>query len=184
MMDSYIDITIKPDEEMRENVLLNKVYTKLHKILSEQKLTDVGVSFPRFKVLLGNVIRLHGVEARLLELEAMNWRGGLSGYCDVSAAQKVPEGTAYRTISRKQSNMTEAKLRRLIKRGSISPEAAKAYKAKMFKKGLDNPYLELESTSNGHKYRRYIQFGELRSKPVEGGFDQFGLSKTSTVPWY
>ena len=183
-MNHYIDIVIKPDKEMRENVLLNKVYTKLHKALSEKKLTDVGVSFPRYKILLGNVIRIHGGEARLLELEAISWLGGLCGCCDVSTAQKVPEGTAYRTISRKQSNMTEAKLRRLIKRGSISPEAVKAYKAKMFEKGLENPYLELESASNRHKHRRYLQLGELRPMPVEGEFDQFGLSKTATIPWF
>ena len=183
-MNHYIDIVIKPDKEMRENVLLNKVYTKLHLALCEQKLTNVGVSFPRYKVLLGNVIRIHGGEARLLELEAMNWRGGLSSYCDVSTAQKVPEGTFYRTISRKQSNMSEAKLRRLIKRDSITPEAAKAYKAKMFKKGLENPYLELESASNGHKHRRYLQLGELRPMPLKGEFDQFGLSKTATIPWF
>lgn len=183
-MNHYMDIVIKPDAEMRENVLLNKVYTKLHKALCEQKLTDVGVSFPRYKVLLGNLIRIYGDEARLLGLEALDWLGGLSGYCDVSAVQRVPADAAYRTISRKQSNMTEAKLRRLIKRGSIPPEAVKVYKAKMFAKGLDNPYLELESTSNGHKHRRYIQFGELRPKPVKGEFDQFGLSKTATVPWF
>ena len=67
---------------------------------------------------------------------------------------------------------------------SISEEETKAYKAKMFQQGMDNPYLELESGSNGYKHRRYIQFGELRSKPVEGEFDQFGLSKTATVPWF
>ena len=27
--------------------------------------------------------------------------------------------------------------------------------AKMFTKGLDNPYLELENASNGHNRRRY-----------------------------
>ena len=183
-MNHYVDIVIKPDAEMRENVLLNKVYTKLHKALCEKKLTDVGVSFPRYKVLLGDLIRIHGDEARLLALETTSWLGGLSGYCGVSGMQRVSDDVAYRTISRKQSNMTEAKLRRLIKRGSISPEAVKAYKATMFEKGLDNPYLELESTSSGHRHRRYIQFGELRSKPVEGEFDQFGLSKTATVPWF
>ena len=51
--------------------------------------------------------------------------------------------------------MTEAKLRRLIKRGSISQDKIKSYKAKMFQQGLDNPYLELESTSTGHKHRHY-----------------------------
>lgn len=183
-MNHYVNIVIKPDAEMRENVLLNKVYTKLHKALCEKKSTDVGVSFPRYRVLLGNLIRVHGDEARLLELEAMSWLGGLSGYCDVSGVQRVPDDVVYRTISRKQSNMTEAKLRRLIKRGSILPEAVKAYKATMFDKGLDNPYLELESNSSGHRHRRYIQFGELKSKPVKGVFDQFGLSKATTVPWF
>jgi len=90
----------------------------------------------------------------------------------------------YRNISRIQSNMTEAKLRRLIKRGSITQEETKAYKAKMFQQGMDNPYLELESGSNGHKHRRYLQFGELSSQSVKGEFDQFGLSKTATVPWF
>lgn len=183
-MNHYIDIVLKPDAEMRENVLLNKVYTKLHKELFTLKSTDIGVSFPRYKVILGDVIRLHGTEVRLVELQSSDWLGGLSGYCDVSAVQPVPEEVAYRIISRKQSNMTEAKLRRLIKRGSILPSEVKAYKAKMFETGLDNAYLELESTSNGHKHRRYIQFGELTTKPVEGEFDQFGLSKIATIPWF
>ena len=183
-MDHYIDIQIKPDAEMRENVLLNKVYTKLHKALYSVKSTNIGISFPKYKVLLGDVIRIHGATANLLNLQESNWLGGLSGYCEITDIQAVPDNTQYRTVSRKQSNMTAAKLRRLIKRGSISAEEAKQYKAKMFTKGLDNPYLELESSSNGHKHRRYIKFGELVDKPVFGDFDQFGLSKVATVPWF
>jgi len=57
-------------------------------------------------------------------------------------------------------------------------------KAKMFQQGLDNAYFELESTSNKQLYRRYIQFGELKTQPVKGGFDSFGLSKKSTIPWF
>lgn len=117
-------------------------------------------------------------------MQSSHWLGGLNGYCEVSPIRSVPESVQYRTISRVQSNMTEAKLRRLIKRGSISPDEAKAYKAKMFQKGLDNPYLELDSKSNGHKHRRYLKFGELNSEPVAGKFDQFGLSKIATVPWF
>jgi CRISPR-associated endonuclease Csy4 len=78
--------------------------------------------------------------------------------------------------------MTEAKLRRLIKRGSISQDKIKGYKAKMFQQGLDNPYLELESTSTGHKHRRYIQFGEIIAQKKAGEFDSFGLSKHATIP--
>ncbi len=73
-------------------------------------------------------------------------------------------------------NMLVEKLRRLIKRGSISAENAKKYKTKIFSQGLDNAYLESDSSSNGHKHRRYIEFGYLQPNPVTGMFDQFGLS--------
>lgn len=183
-MDHFIDIKIKPDAEMRENVLLNDIYTEFHKALFTLKSTDIGISFPRYKVMLGDVIRIHGTEAKLSQLQSSDWLGGLKGYCDVSFIQDIPGQVAYRSISRKQSNMTEAKLRRLIKRGSISQEEIKGYKAKMFQQGLENPYLELDSSSNGHKHRRYIQFGELNEQATKGEFDYFGLSKTATVPWF
>jgi len=183
-MDSYIDIQLMPDAEMRENALLNKVYTKLHKALFSLKTTDIGVSFPKCKVMLGDVLRIHGSRDRLMALQDLNWLGGLIGYCEVSDIKSVPVQTKFRTVSRKQSNMTESKSRRLLKRGTLSQEEVKGYKAKMFAQGLDNPYLEMESGSNGHKHRRYIQFGELLDTPQIGEFDQFGLSKQATVPWF
>lgn len=183
-MDYFINIKLKPDAEMRENVLLNKVYIKLHKALFDINSTSIGVSFPAYKVTLGAVIRLHGSVGDLEKLQSMNWLGGLSGYCGVSESQKVPDEVLHRVVSRKQSNMTQAKLNRLIKRGSITPEETKNYRAKMFATGLDEPYLELESTSNGNRHRRYIQFSELKAEPSSGDFDSFGLSKTATIPWF
>jgi len=184
-MDYYLDINIRPDEEVPTYFIRNKIYTKLHKALSTLKSTEIGVSFPRYKVKLGDVIRVYGSESKLTELQSTDWLGGLKGYCAISSIQAIPADVTYRNISRKQANMTEAKLRRLIKRGSISDDEIKTYKAKMFQQGLDNyPYLELQSGSNGHKHRRYIQFGEISSQPVNGEFDQFGLSKTATIPWF
>jgi CRISPR-associated endonuclease Csy4 len=183
-MDCYIDIQIKPDAEMRENVLLNKVYSKLHKALYSLKSTEIGVSFPKYKIMLGDVIRIHGSEKKLTELQDTNWLGGLVGYCEVSSTQTIPDNVSYRTLSRKQMNMTEAKLRRLIKRCSISQEEMKQYKAKMFQQGIDNVYFELESTSNNQKYRRYIEFGELKETPTTGQFNHFGLSKEATIPCF
>lgn len=183
-MDTYIDITLKPDQEIPLNWLTNGIYTKLHKTLCDLGSTSVGVSFPKYKVTLGNVLRLHGSQANLAALQQQNWLGGMSGYCNVSEVLAVPDSVQYRTVSRKQTNMTQAKLNRLIKRGSITEDEVKRYKAKMFSKGLDNPYLELQSGSNGHRHRRYIEFGELVDAPVAGQFDQFGLSKTATVPWF
>ncbi|KAF3983774.1 MAG: type I-F CRISPR-associated endoribonuclease Cas6/Csy4 [Methylococcales symbiont of Hymedesmia sp. n. MRB-2018] len=183
-MNYYMDIVIKPDAEMRENVLLNKVYSKFHKALFALNSTAIGVSFPQYKVMLGNVLRIHGAEQKLTELQTTSWLGGLIGYCDVSPIQVISSKVSYRTISRKQSNMTEAKLRRLVKRGSIAQDEIKRYKAKIFQQGMDNAYLELESTSTKHKHRRYIQFGELQDTPIIGDFDSFGLSKTTTIPWF
>jgi CRISPR-associated endonuclease Csy4 len=184
IMNHYLDIQIKPDAEMRINVLLNKVYIKLHKVLYSSSIVDIGISFPKYKILLGNILRLHSNQQSLEKLQSINWLGGLSSYCILTEILPIPDKVKYRTISRKQTNMTTAKLRRLIKRESITENDAKKYKAKLFTQGLDNAYLELDSSSNGHKYRRYIEFGELQSSSVTGVFDQFGLSKVGTIPWF
>ncbi len=183
-MDYYLDIKIVPDEEVPVYFIRNKIYTKFHKGLFTLKSTDIGISFPNYKIKLGNIIRLHSIENNLMKLQDIDWIGSLSSYCEVSAIQEIPAKVSYRTISRIQSNMTEAKLRRLIKRGSISSDNIKQYKAKMLQQGLDNPYLELESTSNGHKHRRYLSFSKCTDSSVSGKFDHFGLSKTATIPWF
>ncbi len=88
----------------------------------------------------------------------------MSGYCNISGIKPVPDSAKFRTVSRKQTTMSQSKLRRLLKRGSISENEIQQYKAKMFARGLDNPYLELVSSSTGQKHRRYIEFGELKSE--------------------
>ncbi len=183
-MDHHVDITIKPDAEMRENFLLNKVYTKLHKALSDANATDVGVSFPQWKIKLGRILRIHGNKERLVALQNGDWLGGLIGYCEISQITPIPDQVMYRVISRVQPNMSPSKLRRLQRRGSIVKSELRSYKTKMFSCGIDNPYLELESVSSGKLYRRYIEFGELLDKPANGTFDHFGLSKTATIPWF
>ncbi len=183
-MDNYINIQLKPDAKKPINWLLNEIYTKLHKALCDLSATDIGVSFPKVGVTLGGVLRLHSTEQRLKQLMQLNWLGGMSGYCEVSEVLGVPDNCQYRTLGRLKPAMSQSKLNRLIKRGTIQPQQVKDYRAKMFSKGLDNPYLEIQSGSNGQRYRRYIQFGELRDASVSGAFDQFGLSKIATVPWF
>ena len=183
-MDYYVDIFIKPDSEMHLNVLLNAIYTKFHKALYDLASTKIGVSFPRHKLTLGNLLRIHGEKAVLHDLQDLNWIGGMSGYCELSLVTPVPLGSKFRTVSRKQTTMSQSKLRRLIKRGSMAESEIKQYKAKIFSKGLDNSYVELVSGSNGQKHRRYIEFGKLLDQSVPGKFDQFGLSKIATVPWF
>ncbi len=184
-MDYYINLLLSADEEVPIYFIRNKTFTKLHKALHDQKQTSIGISFPNYKIKLGDVIRLHGDKASLETLQQTNWLGGLSGYCEVTDILPVPEKVeAYRTVSRIRQNKTNAKLNRLTKRNEMSDDDVKSYKAKMFAESLDNPYLELVSTSNGHKHRRYLQFGEIVDSPIVGEFDTFGLSKTATVPWF
>lgn len=183
-MDKYIDIKLKPDDEIRENLLMDLVYTKFHKRLYELKSKNIGVSFPDAKVKLGRKLRINGTFEYLNQLNQINWLGGLISYCTVSEITDVPNTCKYYTVSRIQSNMTIAKLRRLVKRGSIKPEEIPSYRAKIFNKSLNQPYLELHSASNGQKHRRYIKFGEILDTPKIGDFDYFGLSKEATVPLF
>ena len=193
-MKYYQDTKLLPDTEIPLYFIRNKTISKLHKTLHDQEQTAIGVSFPGYKVKLGDTIRLHGSQADLQSLHASNWLGGLSGYCQVSDILPVPETVeGYRTISRIQPTMTIAKLKKRIEyqraRGDLkTDEEVKAYemqyKAKMFAESLDNPYLELQSNSTGESYRIFIKLGEVQSLPVPGKFNSFGLSKQATVPWF
>jgi len=183
-MNYYIDIKIIPNKEIRENVLLNQVYTAFHKRLYDLKSTDIAVSFPEYRLKLGKVFRIHGTKEALKKLNEKDWLGKYNAFCKIAKIESIPEITKYRTVSRIQQNMTEAKLRRLIKRGSIPEEDIKKYRIKMFQGGLDNPYVELVSMSNGKLHRRFIEFGELQDSEIKGEFDLFGLSKVSTIPFF
>lgn len=193
-MDYYLDIKLQPDAEVPIFFIRNKVYGKLHKALHSLNSTDIAVSFSKYKIKLGDVVRLHGTDKNLTELQNTNWLGGLSGYCEVSEIQAVPDQiVGYRVISRKQPTMNLKKLEKrvqyqkaqgVLKTQNEIKEYEKQYKAKMYATGLDNPYLELDSSSNGHKHRRYIQFGEVVKQEIKGEFDTFGLSKIATVPWF
>lgn len=183
-MNHYIDIKLLSDAEIPATVLMNAITAKLHKALCDLRSTAIGISFPEYKITLGNVLRIHGKESDLQDLQSLNWVGGMNDYSEVSQVKPAPVGIKFCTVSRKQVTMSQAKLRRLMKRGVMTEDEIRQYKAKMFSQELDNPYLELVSSSNGKKYRRYIEFSELLERPVYGEFDQFGLSKTATVPWF
>ena len=183
-MEYYIDIKLKPDAEMQESPLMNLVYNKFHNALAKLKIEQIGVSFPKYKIKLGKVLRLHGDKVNLHNLQGLNWLGCIAGYCEISDVKNVPADVKYRTVSRIRNNMSNSKLKRLKRRRSITPDEEKIYKAKMFSQGLDSPYLDLESGSTGQKHRRFFCFGPLVDQTVDGKFDSYGLSKVATVPWF
>ncbi|MDF1876899.1 type I-F CRISPR-associated endoribonuclease Cas6/Csy4 [Sulfurimonas sp. SAG-AH-194-L11] len=183
-MNYFIDIKLMSSKEIQENILLNQLYTNFHKRLYDLKADNIGVSFPRYKLKLGDVFRIHGEQKDLECLQKQNWLGELSKFCLVNIITEIPNNTQYRIVSRVQTTMSQSKLRRLIKRGTIKEEEIKGYKAKLFQKSLDNPFVELRSMSNGERHRRFINFSTLVNNQVTGTFDTFGLSKKATVPWF
>jgi len=183
-MDYYMDITLMPNQVMRENVLLNQIYTEFHKRLYDLTATNIAVSFPNYKLKLGNIFRIHGEKEALIQLNEQNWLIKFEQYCRTSEIKTVPQNVQYRTISRIQQTMSQSKLRRLVKRGTIKEEDIKKYQIKMLQCGLENPYVELNSMSNKQLHRRFIAFGEIQNQGTKGEFDMFGLSKIATIPWF
>jgi CRISPR-associated endonuclease Csy4 len=183
-MNSYIDIVLKPDAELREAELSSKVFTKFHKGLVTLETNQIGISFPKVKVKLGLVYRLHGNEDKLIELQGLNWLGPLIGYCNVSGICPIPDVVQYRNIKERRSNLSSSKLRRLIARGSIDKDGEKRYKIKMLSNSFGNPYLDILSSSTGQVYRKFFNFGEVLAEPIVGTFDSYGLSKSATIPWF
>ena len=112
-MDHYFDISLLPDPEFPATLLMNAIYSKFHKALCDLEAKNIGVSFPNHESTLGNMLRIHGDKSALRVLQEQNWIGGMTGYCTVSAVMSVPDGTKFRTVSRKQTKMSQSKLRRL-----------------------------------------------------------------------
>ena len=183
-MDYYFNVLILPDTEFPSSIVMNALYANFHKALCDMRSVGIGVSFPKYNVTLGNTLRIHGNKDDLSNLYDLGWIGGMKSHCNVSSLMKTPEDTKFRVISRKQKTMSQSKLRRLLNRGSISKSEIKIYEDKIPSKNLKNPFIELVSNSSKQKYRRYITFSELLKYPVSGKFDQFGLSKVATIPWF
>lgn len=183
-MDSYIDIHLKPDAEMREAELSSKVFTKFHKALVTLSTNKIGISFPEINLKLGKLFRIHGNATELKNLQAVDWLGALSGYCQVGDILTVPAKVQYRKFTEKRCNMSNAKLRRLIARGNIDKDGERRYKVKMLSQGFANPYLDLFSSSTDQVYRKFFEFSEILESEISGDFDSYGLSKIATVPWF
>lgn len=183
-MDFYIEILLLPDAEFTSSFLMNSLYSKLHKALYDLSSDSIGVSFPKYNISLGNVLRIHGSSDDLGKLMNLNWIGAMTDYCNISHTTKAPSNSKYRIFSRQQSTMSQAKLRRLIKRGTLDTDTVDNYVLKMKEQVIQTPYLELKSASTGQRYRRFIKIGEITNEFVKGSFDHFGLSKTATVPWF
>lgn len=183
-MDHYMDIQVLPDPEFGQVDLLNTLFSKLHRVLNSQTPGRVGVSFPHHGRLLGDCLRLHGALQDLLDLSEINWLQGMRDYTRITPPTPIPAAVSYRTVKRVQAKSAHNKRQRSITKGWLTPEEAQLRIPDSQQKELKLPYVELNSRSNGNRMRVYIEHGPLRPEPVTGAFGSYGLSASTTIPWF
>ncbi|GGY23833.1 type I-F CRISPR-associated endoribonuclease Cas6/Csy4 [Paludibacterium paludis] len=193
-MDYYLDIRLLPDADFSPPVLMNALYAKLHRVLVTQQRTDIGVSFPGYDLApesqggtpcapsLGLTLRLHGTAAALDNLMARRWLTGFADHAITGNILPVPASTSHIRVLRRQVKSCPARERdRLMRRKNLSLEEACRCIPDSKAKRLDLPFLTVDSSSTGQRFRLFIQ--QLSAaKIVEGSFNAYGLSPSATLP--
>lgn len=187
-MDQYIDIRLRPDPEFPIPMLMGALYGKLHRALVDLKAEGVGVSFPAHTLrprALGNHLRLHGSAHALDELMERAWLKGMHDHVDVSARAPVPSEAQYRVVRRRQFKTNAERLRRRrMRRHGETLEQAREKIPDSVEQKVALPFAMLRSQSTGETFPLFIEHGELRPSPHNATFNQYGLSRTATVPWF
>lgn len=184
-MNHYIEIRVLPDPEFNANVLLNALYAKLHRALSDAGQGEIGASFPNAGKILGDCIRLHGSQGALQRLMGLGWLKGLSDYTRVSEIELVPDKCQYRIVRRVQAKSSVERLyRRSVKNGRLTAEEAEAKINAGKDQLLKHPFIQLKSRSSGQTFRLFIQQGKLSGSPQAGKYSDYGLSDSATIPWF
>lgn len=184
-MDHYLDIRVLPDPEFSEETLMAALFAKLHRALGARGKGDIGISFPRHALKPGAVLRLHGTQPSLEELEQMAWRRGLSDYCQCGNIIPVPDAPGWRCVRRLQVKSSPQRLlRRSVKKGRLSEEEAQQKLLLTHEKHTDLPWVSMRSLSTGQSFRLFIHHGDIVDSAVTGEFSSYGLSQTATIPWF
>lgn len=181
-MDHYVDIQVLPDPDFKATTLLNAVYSKLHRALVSLSSSSIGVSFPQAGNSPGSVLRLHSRKDELARLMEQGWLKGLRDYTRINGPKPIPENVAFVRVKRVQSKQTAARLRRAVRRKSLS--ATEAETILESRESLKGPFLRLQSDSTGQKFPLFIEQSRPQEQAVEGRYNAYGLSQDATVPWF
>lgn len=188
MTTHYVNLTLVPDSETSAPQLLGALYGRLHLALVQYGLDSVGVSFPRYSLdprALGHELRVHGIAPTLEKLMAQDWLKGVRDYVRVSDIALAPADASHRTVQRRQFKTSVERLRRrrMRRKGESAEQAAKAIPTSVERRP-DLPYVWLRSRSTGQPFCLFIALGPLQPDPVPGVFNSYGLSNTTTIPWF
>lgn len=188
-MEHYQDITILPDPEFPPSMLMNALFTKLHRVLVQLKTNKIAVSFPcvnEDKPTLGNKLRIHGDLVELKNLQQQNWLTGMSDHVEVEDIEVVPRDIQHRRIMRVQTKSSAERLRKRYKKrhADVTEEEIRGMIPDSIEQKLSLPFLQIKSDSTGQRFRLFIKHEVLGEKAETGGFNAYGLSNKATVPWF
>lgn len=187
-MNYYCDIQLRADPDFVPAILLNALFSKLHRFLTEHPDLNIGVSFPGYSTkprTLGSQMRLHGNQADISALQNATWLTGMQDHVDCTAVTPVPASSQHMQVRRMQTKSSPERLaRRYSKRHQVSEaDALRIYQT--VKPGkLPLPFLTLNSDSTGQRFILFIEQSASQPDAVSGSFNRYGLSQMATVPWF
>jgi CRISPR-associated endonuclease Csy4 len=188
-MDRYLEIRLLPDPEFPPATLLNALFAKLHRGLVEHGAGDIGISFPEAgngRRTLGQRLRLHGSAAALEQLMQLNWLQGMRDHVEVGEHRATPKDAAHRVVRRIQAKSNPERLRRrLLKRNpGMDTQTAAQRIPDSAAAQLNLPFIALASSSSRQRFPLFIEHGPLQNEATSGPFSAYGLSPTTTIPWF
>jgi CRISPR-associated endonuclease Csy4 len=184
----YIDLTVVPNPESGIQQLLGALYDRLHLALVQQKLDNIGVSFPGYSAAprsLGTTLRLHGSDASLQQLFVSDWLKGMRDHVRMTDVAAAPVDAPHRTVQRKQfkTNVDRLRRRRMKRKGETAEQAQEAIPYTV-ERTPNLPYLHVRSRSTGQPFCLFIALGPPGPAAVPGNFNRYGLGGPTTVPWF
>lgn len=186
-MDYYLEIQLQPDPDFVPDMLMNALFSKLHKALVENPQLTVAVSFPEYSLSprgLGSCLRLHGKQQDLESLQGTTWLTGMRDHTAYQGIQAAPSNAKQVLVKRVQSKSNiERLVRRYAKHKNISEEEARSHYQQAEPKKLRLPFITLNSQSSGQRFLLFIKQSQQEKSQV-GEFNRYGLSQTATIPWF
>lgn len=187
-MDHYIDIHLRPDPDFVPSMLMNALFSKLHRALVDNPALVIAVSFPEYSLSplgLGSHLRLHGQQQSLASLQNTQWLAGMRDHVACKDVQAVPNNAQHIFVRRAQAKSnTERLVRRYAKRKGISEDEARMQYQAVKPEKLRLPFVTLNSQSSGQRFSLFIQQTKSQESLQAGDFNRYGLSQTATVPWF
>jgi CRISPR-associated endonuclease Csy4 len=186
-MDHYLDIRLLPDPEFPIHQLMDALFAKLHRSLSQLGSDDIGISFPGTGSQtkgLGDCMRVHGTNMALQHLMAQSWLQGMRDHVSCLEILPIPETAGVQTVRRVQakgaSDLRRLRRRRMARTGCTEAEALQAIPDAAAEQ-LKLPFLTVRSSSSGQTFHIFVR-QQAAAETVNGSFNAYGFSQTATLP--